>query len=629
MAALSARVLVRLLPLLACCGDEPARLQLAPLSPCGQVLNETALRVVAYTAGGEQRRSVPPGAPTEIGDFPEDTVQLGVEVIGDGGRLVAVGKTAPLDLGAIPDGSALPIVMAPLAGFCAVGPMTEPRRAPVVARAGGGVLVVGGISTTGDPLGTAELYDPATASFTPVDVPATLVDPLSGLAGAVLTELADGRVVLTGTAGHAISFFEPETRRFSTPSLFDRRAFHAATLVDADRLLVIGGCEDVVSGACSGSSVTRSYIYDLTDVTRRSDGPALESSASRLGARVLPLGVQLDGTTRFLLAGGLGDTGVTDRFALADPAAERISGVFAQVTPLDGGAVMTAFASDASAANGASNVLPPDGTMPVPISAAPAIVAARLASLEDGSVVAIGNTVARYNPTSDDWSSIDAPALLPSASITRLDDGTLLVLGSTTSTTSTTSTSDAWIFRPSLVGPTSGSVIVVPGADGDAVLTPSDPSTVERTAGRFVLVSRSDTLHARALVGGPRMRDGSVSAIVRVTSGGVALLARQTAPGALLVGRLVPGERAQIVQLAAGTEVVLCSGSVVSESEIAQPVTLAISRGEATLSVGPSGASLAKVGCDVPDGEAGAWGIAALGAGARVEVGPVTVARSR
>src|SRR4051812_48668312 len=110
------------LVLLVACGDDPARVALVPISPCGNVEGETALRVVAYTGGLEQRRTVPPGGRVgTIDSFPADTVQLGVEVVGDSGRVVAVGKTATLAFDALADGTTIPIVMGPLDGFCAVG----------------------------------------------------------------------------------------------------------------------------------------------------------------------------------------------------------------------------------------------------------------------------------------------------------------------------------------------------------------------------------------------------------------------------------------------------------------------------------------------------------------------------
>jgi hypothetical protein len=116
---------------------------------------------------------------------------------------------------------------------------------------------------------------------------------------------------------------------------------------------------------------------------------------------------------------------------------------------------------------------------------------------------------------------------------------------------------------------------------------------------------------------------------VRVEAGGVALVAQQTGPGVALVGRLVPGEPARIERLAAGTKVTLCSGADVTATDLMTPVTFAITGGTATLSVGADGAAIAKVSCAVPSSERGAWGLAAAGWDALVDVGPITVTRSR
>jgi hypothetical protein len=607
--------------LLVACGDDPAHVRLAPISPCGQVEGETALRVVAFTGEGEIRRTVPLGDGMQsIDSFPADTEQLGVEVIGDSGRVVAVGKTAPLPFNALADATEIPIVMAPLDGFCAVGPMTEPRHAPAVARAGDGVLLAGGTGAAGEQLSTAELYDRATATFVPIEVPATLMDPDNGLAGAVLTELPDGRVALTGTSSHAIAFFDPQTRRFSAPSLFDHRAFHGAVAV-GDGLLVIGGCAEVTGGTCSGTPLASGFVYDLADVTMRERGPTLEPGADRRGAAMLPLGEQSDGLVRYLLAGGFGEPGEASRFPLTDAIAERVTGLGAQVAVLDGGAVLSAFATSGPPL---ATVLPPDRTAPVPAGADPDLAGASIATLEDGSVLAVGDRVARYQPTGADWTLIPATPLpaLDRPQLVALADGSMLVVGGA-------ATTDAWVFRPSLVGATSGAVVVTPESTGDGVLVAPDPTTVDRTNGNYVLQSTEDDLHARALVAGPKLARGSISAVVHADAGGVALIAQQTGPGRALVGRLVPGEPARILALGGGTTQTLCTGTPGPDADGARPTTFAITSDSARLSVGPTGASTVKATCVVPTSARGAWGLAAAGANARVDVGPVTVERAR
>ncbi|HEX5059858.1 MAG TPA: hypothetical protein VFV99_10890, partial [Kofleriaceae bacterium] len=456
---------------LAACGDPAAHVQLTPVNPCGMV-TETALRVIGYTAGGELRRTVPPN---EIDAFPADTEQLGVEVVGAGGGLIAIGKTAPLAFDALTDGSDIPIVMAPPSGFCPVGPMTEPRTAPLVARAGQGVLIVGGLAPNGDRLSTAEYYDPATTTFTPVDVPPSLVDPDNGLAGAVLSELPDGRVAITGTASHALAYFDADDRRLTMPNLFDHRAFHGAFATDADHLLIIGGCADVAAGSCMGPTLRTGFVYDLRDLAKRDRAPQLGDTAQRFGAHVLELGIQRDGVRRFLLADGFGDAAVADRFALTDATTELVTGMHAQTTLLDGGAVLTAFDPDTAAQTGAASVLVPDGGLAA-IALAPRFAGTRVVTLEDGSVIAIGGdaNVARYLPTTNTWAVAPPAGTGPGAIVApvlmRLGDGSVLVLGGRTAT------AEAWIYRPALVGPASGSVVALPDGSTEGVLTPTDPT---------------------------------------------------------------------------------------------------------------------------------------------------------
>jgi hypothetical protein len=224
----------------------------------------------------------------------------------------------------------------------------------------------------------------------------------------------------------------------------------------------------------------------------------------------------------------------------------------------------------------------------------------------------------RYAPATGTWSAVGA-TVPGSSRAFRLGDGAVLLLGAT---------AEASIFRPSLVGPATGSIVLVPDTGGDAALTAPDPRHMTTGGGTVTLDDPDDALAGRALVGGPRMAQGSISAIVQVETGGVALIAQQTGPGHLLAGRLVPGEPARIVQRAAGMETVLCTGKTVDAAELSQ-VSLSISGGSATLAVGPTGATTVKARCDVPTADRGQWGIAPAGTGARLVLGPVTVARTR
>jgi hypothetical protein len=305
---------------------------------------------------------------------------------------------------------------------------------------------------------------------------------------------------------------------------------------------------------------------------------------------------------------------------------------------LDGGVVVTAFAPDGATPDGSVAAITPAGGT-VATTSAPALDGARLVALEDGRMLAVGGDtgvaadgVARvtdYDPTADRWSTRvptrspspglpdgrpeDQPGPLDGPALVRLADGDVLVLGGEPSPSR-----HAWVYRPSLIGSSSGIVAATPTAPGTAgVLVPSDPSTVDRSAG-WVLTATGDDLAARALVGGPRLSRGHVEATVNVLAGGFALIAQQTAPGRALVAHLIPGEALAIED---GGEIV-CSGD---------PVVLPTNPVTASLEIGDSISVIVDeavvLSCDHEATAAGSWGIAADGAGAQISVATVTVAR--
>jgi len=618
----------------AACSDPAAQVTLAPLGgPCARPAGANLIKITAYTASGERSQSLALDEAIAITDFPADTEQLGVEVIVGGGETGAAGKSAPFRGGftSLDDGASIPVMMGPPDGFCEVGAMTEPRAQPLVARAGDGVLVVGGVGATG-PLLTAEYYDPRTAAFTPVDVPQGLGDP-QGLTGAALASLADGRVALLGGPEHVLLVFDPVSRTFTIgPTLIAPRAFHAAISDGADDVVVAGGCFTVVGGQCSGVALHQVQRYHLDRIGDPDTAGLPVTSGARVGARLFELGVQLDGHRRYLLAGGAGDPGLADRFELVDEQATTLAGGHAQAVALDGGAVLSAFGGDAGPPDGGAAVYAPDAAEAHAIAPAPALAGVRLIDLEDGRVVGFGGDpaggVVTYDPTRDAWrtalpASGAQPGALTAPALVRLADGSILVLGGAVS-------ARAWVYRPSLVGPAAGAVTAAPAsATAGGVLTASDPATVTRTADAlpaWILGSPGDALTARALVGGPRLTTGSLRAVVHVLAGGVALIAQQTGPGQALVAELAPDQPPRLVQLEAGGPRTLCSGSAAVEAfdpGRAATVRLAVTERDARLTIDEREV----LACGVIATTRGAWGVAALGAGARLAVDSVTVNR--
>lgn len=619
--------------LAAACGDPAARVRVTPLGGnCARPAAGNLVKVTAYSPSGDHSQSLVLDQTLAIGDFPGDTEQIAIEVVVGGGAIGAMGKSPPLDYGALPDGAMIPVAMAPPGGFCELPAMREARGQPLVATAGDGALVLGGVGEAG-PLSSAEYFDAATQTFSDVAVPQALVDD-QGFTGAALATLPDGRVAVIGGPQRALVVFDPARRVFATdPTLIDGRAFHAAIATGEGEVLVAGGCSGVAALGCSGVARLATLRYAL-DRLSLPDPSATLASGPRIGGQLFDIGVQRDGRRRYVLAGGTGVPARADRFALDDTDAEAIAGGRVQAAALDGGAVLTAFGDDAAGppADGTAAVFAPGVAAARSVATAPALRGVRLIALEDGRVAGFGGDAAGrvelYDPARDAWTAQAPPAMtaqtgpLSAPSLARLPDGTVLVVGGDVSPR-------AWLYRPSLIGPASGSVTAIPASDvSPGVLTAPDPATVTRVTGpvaAWLLTAPADPGLAAALVGGPRIASGSVRAVVQVMSGGVALIAQHTGPGQAIRAELTPGASTRLVQLAGGAERELCTAPAVAMFDPAAPVTLelAIRDHDARLSVNDAQV----LACTVAATERGAWGIASLGAGARLVVNLVTVAR--
>ena len=221
-----------LLCLLVACGEPAAHVQLAPIplaNDCGKPAASTvsAVRVIAYTGGGELRRT-----DAEIGDFPADTEQLGVEVVG-GTTVLATGKTAPLAYGELANGAQIPIAMVPPNGFCRAGDMHSPRAQPLVAHAGNGVLVVGG-----SPVSSAEYYE--AGEWRPT------LHPMAAVRSGHAAVGYDGCVVVFGGLGNGgpmslVEVLNETTGDWSPAEPMTEQRVYLAAARAAGRLVVLGG----------------------------------------------------------------------------------------------------------------------------------------------------------------------------------------------------------------------------------------------------------------------------------------------------------------------------------------------------------------------------------------------------
>jgi hypothetical protein len=615
---------------LAACGEPAARVQIAPIDlpsddpadPCGKpaasLVNQ--IKVTAYTPEGEQSEFG-----SDITDFPSDTQQLGVQLIGGDGTVLAAGKTVPLDYGTLADGATIPIAMLPPGGFCRANDMSQPRLHPIVARAGDGVLVLGGGVDA-----IADFYDPTTARFTPI----ALSGALTSLDGASVATLTDGRVVIM--VGQALIVFEPSTQTFTTPSIVfsEQRIEQASYGLDASHWLVAGGCTST-DGACdaTASPLTTTLAYEIDDagvlVGNGSGEPALPAGTASYGGSLFDVGTISDGSRRFVLAGATSAPTTADVIPLDSAStAAQVTGMSAQNVLLDSGALLTAFAPDGAPASGAGAMLPPEGTdgAAIATSFGPARGGARLVLAEDGTAIAIGggSDVAVYTPTTDRWSETtptgDVPGVLDAPSLVRLADGSVLVIGSTRPPRGPALRSTrAWLYRPSLVGPASGELTAVPDGTG-AVLTPTAPAMRGSDGEGLILTAGSaDDVTVRALVGGPRRTTGTLQVLLHGLSGGVALVAQQTSPGEALVARLVPGVGTTLERHDGATVTTLCTGSSVTTAQLETGASLQLDATTASVFVGNASAPTLIMHCDLASdpvaAQPGMWGVAVTAGG--------------
>jgi hypothetical protein len=159
----------------------------------------------------------------------------------------------------------------------------------------GKVLVTGGLDRSGNPIATAELYDPTAGTFSPTTGSMQFVH-----ASHTATLLNTGKVLVAGWGNATAELFDPATGTFAaTGSMATARVGHTATLLNGGKVLVSGG----IQGAPPATTVLAEA--ELYDPLSGSFTPTLGTLAT---ARQLHTASLLsDG--KVLVAGGLDSTG--------------------------------------------------------------------------------------------------------------------------------------------------------------------------------------------------------------------------------------------------------------------------------------------------------------------------------
>jgi hypothetical protein len=166
----------------------------------------------------------------------------------------------------------------------------------------GRILLVGGNAIPGpDPGASADLYDPATGTFSATGSMTTTRFFFTG------TRLADGRVLMVGGNGFlgplaSAELYDPATGTFSsTGSMATTRVSQAAALLPDGRVLIAGGQGETRGSSGEPPALASAELYDPATGTFSPTG-SMSTARCGLAAALLPDG-------RVLIVGGSGEIG--------------------------------------------------------------------------------------------------------------------------------------------------------------------------------------------------------------------------------------------------------------------------------------------------------------------------------
>ena len=344
--------------------------------------------------------------------------------------------------------SASPVVQVP-ASWTATGTMTQARaNHTATLLSDGRVLVAGGVGNgVSGFLATAELYDPAAGAW-------TATGNMNGIRILhTATRLADGRVLVAGgadliseTSVHAVAtaeLYDPATGTWTvTGTMIEARARHTATLLPDGKVLVAGG-----SGSGAGSdSLATAELYDPATGTWTAAGALIEARTQHT-ATLLPDG-------RVLVAGGNSSSGPQLASAeLYDPVTRSWTATGRMVrdhaghtaTLLPDGRVLVLGGSSASAPEATAELYDPStGSWTATESMNGEHIGSTATLLDNGSVLLAGGASSGgsgggsslpgvpelYDPRTGSWTATaNMLAARSGHTATLLDDGRVLVAG--------------------------------------------------------------------------------------------------------------------------------------------------------------------------------------------------------
>ncbi|HET8732539.1 MAG TPA: putative Ig domain-containing protein, partial [Anaeromyxobacteraceae bacterium] len=325
-------------------------------------------------------------------------------------------------------------------GFSFTGSMTAAREAHSATLLANGKVLVAGGSDGGRTLSSAELFDPATGTFTATGSMAVARQQHQAI------RLSDGKVLVvggfangTGTLASA-EVYDPATGTFAAANgpMAERRQDFVATLLLDGTVLVAGGMR----------SATPSDFYLATAEVYDPATGLFSATGSMTAARAAPVGVPT--AAGFLVAGGYSGTAYLASADVYDATARTFSAATTAMTYsswngsavlLGDGSVLLAGGQSGFATLASANTFVPAGQL---FAATGSMGTARsafsLSSLPSGKMLAAGGTDGQsalssaefYDPTAGTWATATAQGLVAARyrfQATELQDGRVLVTG--------------------------------------------------------------------------------------------------------------------------------------------------------------------------------------------------------
>ena len=368
------------------------------------------------------------------------------------------------------------------------GPLTERTLYTATRLPDGRVLIAGGENSSGNVLGSAEIYDPATQTFTATG---RMTTPR---AEHTATLLPNGQVLIAGgvyfdtnfnnfTTLASAELYDPSTGVFTATSLpmNQGRDSHTATLLNNGTVVIVGG---ILFTPGVGDSAADNEIYDPVAGTFTATGASLVPRDSHT-ANLLK-----DGTV--LIAGGESPAGLplTPNAEVYDPVAQTFSGVGNMLianlehdtaTLLNSGQVLVAggVCFSCNSTNTTEVYDPVAKTFSAGINMSVARSFQTATPLNTGTVLIVGGdasattgTAEIYDPVAQTFTAAGAlQNACGGSTATLMKDGTVLIVGGT----GTTACSE--VYSPTPLAPLSLQV------------TPSTANMIVGDTQQFTVVS--------------------------------------------------------------------------------------------------------------------------------------------